>query len=85
MAKILEYLNRDLLSKKELMFFCNLFVNQGLEQEIKKLKLYSSHPCTAQEDDAFDKFTTTAVHLVLKTCAESFLARNISTLPRWLT
>ena len=34
-----------------------------------------SLPGTAQEDDAFNKFTIAAAHLVLKTCTESFLAK----------
>ena len=59
-----EYLKRDFVVTKSTEAFCNLFVDQGLEQEIKKLKRYGALPGITQDDDAFNRFTTTAPHLV---------------------
>ena len=44
--------------------FCNLFVDQGLEQKIKDLKRYGALPGLTQDADALDRFITTAPHLI---------------------
>ena len=58
-----EYLKKDFVVTKSTEAFCNLFVDQGLEQKIKELKRYGALPGITQDEEAFDRFTTTAPHL----------------------
>ena len=44
--------------------FCNLFIDQGLEQEIKNLKRYGALPGLTQDEDLMERFITTSPHLV---------------------
>ena len=59
-----ELLKKDFIVTKSTQAFCNLFVDQGLEQEIKDLKWYGALPGLTQGEEAFDRFITTAPHLV---------------------
>ena len=44
--------------------FCNLFIDQGLEQEIKNLKKFGALPGITQDEDLMERFITTSPHLV---------------------
>ena len=56
-----ERLKTDFVVTKSTLAFCNLFVDQGLEQEIKELKRYGHLPGITQ--DAMDRFVITSPHL----------------------
>ena len=56
-------LKKDFVVTKSAHAFVSLFVDQGLEQEIKKLKRYGALPGITQDEDAFDRFITTSPHL----------------------
>ena len=59
-----EKLKSDFVVTKSTIAFCNLFIDQGLEQQIKELKRYGALPGLTQEEDALDRFITTAPHLM---------------------
>ena len=54
----------DFVVTKSTQEFCNLFIDQGLEQEIKKLKKFGALPGLTQDEDLMDRFITTFPHLV---------------------
>ena len=56
-------LKQDFVVSKSTLAFCNLFVDQGLEQEIKELKRYGHLPGITQDEEAMDRFVTTSPHL----------------------
>lgn len=55
--------NDDFVVTKSMQTFCNLFTDQGLEQEIKVLKKHSAMPGITQDEVALDRFVTTTPHL----------------------
>ena len=60
-----EQLKQDFVVTKSTQEFCNLFIDQGLEQEIKKnLKRYGALPGLTQDEDLMERFITTSPHLV---------------------
>ena len=60
-----ERLKKDFLVSKSTEAFCNLFVDQALEQEIKILKYHGHLPGLTQDEDAINRFITIAPHLVI--------------------
>ena len=66
-----ERLKESFVVTKSTMAFCNLFTDQGLEQEIKKLKRYGSLPGITQDEEAVDRFLVTSPQLT--NYVESFL------------
>ena len=58
-----ELLKRDFVVTKSTQAFCNLFLDQGLEQEIKSLKQFGALPGLTQDEEAMDRFVTTSPHL----------------------
>ena len=59
-----EQLKQDFVVTKSTQEFCNLFIDQGLEQEIKNLKRYGALPGLTQDEDLMERFITTSPHLV---------------------
>ena len=59
-----ERLKKDFVVTKSTEAFCNLFVDQALEQEIKELKRHGHLPGLTQDEDAMNRFITIAPHLV---------------------
>ena len=57
-------LKEDFVVTKSTQEFCNLFIDQGLEQEIKILKRFGALPGLTQEEYLLDRFITTSAHLV---------------------
>ena len=55
--------NGDFVVTKSMKAFCNVFTDQGLEQEIKALKQHGALPGITQDEAALDRFVTTAPHL----------------------
>ena len=55
--------NGDFVVTKSMKAFCNMFTDQGLEQEIKALKQHGALPGITQDEAALDRFVTTAPHL----------------------
>ena len=55
--------NGDFVVAKSMKAFCNVFTDQGLEQEIKALKQHGAFPGITQDEAALDRFVTTAPHL----------------------
>lgn len=53
----------DFVVTKSMQAFCNLFTDQGLEQEIKVLKKHGALPGITQDEAALDRFVTTTPHL----------------------
>ena len=53
-------LKEDFVVTKSTQEFCNLFIDQGLEQEIKRLKRFGALPGLTQEEDLMDRFITTS-------------------------
>ena len=58
-----ELLKRDFVVTKSTQKFCNLFVDQGLEQVIKDLKQYGALPGLTQDEESFNRFITISPHL----------------------
>ena len=56
-------LKQDFVVTKSTLAFCNLFVDQGLEQEIKELKRYWYPPGITQDEEAMYRFVATSPHL----------------------
>ena len=59
-----EKLKSNFVVTKSTIAFCNLFIDQGLEQQIKNLKRYGALPGLTQEEGALNHFITTAPHLM---------------------
>ena len=58
-----ERLKKDFVVTKSTEAFCNLFVDQALEQEIKELKRHGHLPGLTQDEEAMNRFITIAPHL----------------------
>ena len=71
-----ERLKKDFVVTKSTEAFCNLFVDQALEQEIKELKRHGHLPGLTQDEDAMNRFITIAPHLV------RYVAKFLSTFPK---
>ena len=71
-----ERLKKDFVVTNSTEAFCNLFVDQGLEQEIKELKRYGHLPGLTQDEDAVNRFITSAPHLV------RYVEKFVSDFPR---
>ena len=66
-----ERLKQSFVVTKSTLAFCNLFTDQGLEQEIKKLKRYGNLPGITQDEEAVDRFLMISPQLAKY--VESFL------------
>ena len=71
-----ELLKTDFVVTKTTQAFCNNFVDQGLEQEIKNFKRFVALPGLTQDEDALNRFITIAPHLV------RFVEKFLQTFPK---